>query len=32
MLIQVDIGPGRDSFSVMTYWKRPELNPNAGKF
>jgi hypothetical protein len=32
MLIQVDIGPGRDSFSVMTYWKRPELGPNAGKF
>jgi len=32
MLIQVDIGPGRDSFSVMTYWKRPPLRSDAGKF
>jgi len=32
MLIQVDIGPGRDAFSVMTYWKRPPLRSDAGKF
>jgi hypothetical protein len=30
MLIEVDIGPSRN-FNVMTYWKRPELGPNAGK-
>jgi hypothetical protein len=32
MLMQVDIGPGRNSFAVMTYWKRKELSPAAGKF
>ena len=30
MLMQVDIGPGRDPFGVMTYWKRPPLSPGAG--
>ena len=32
MLMQVDIGPGRAAFSVMTYWKRPPLRADAGKF
>lgn len=32
MLMQVDIGPGHNAFSVMTYWKRPPLRSDAGKF
>ena len=32
MLMQVDIGPGLRSFSVMTHWKRPPLDEDAGKF
>jgi hypothetical protein len=31
MLIQIDIGPGREAFAVMTYWQRPPLRPEAGK-
>jgi hypothetical protein len=31
MLMQVDIGPGSESFSAMTYWERPPLPPKAGK-
>jgi DNA polymerase III epsilon subunit-like protein len=31
MLVQMDIGPGREAFSVMTYWKRPPLRADAGK-
>lgn len=31
MLMRVDIGPGRDAFGAMTYWKRPPLRPYTGK-
>jgi hypothetical protein len=31
MLVEMDIGPRPESFSVMTYWKRPSLPPKAGK-
>jgi hypothetical protein len=31
MLMQLDIGPGSESFSAMTYWERRPLAPKAGK-
>ena len=30
MLMQADIGPGRDALTVMTYWERP-VSPDAGR-
>jgi hypothetical protein len=31
MLVQMDIGPGSNTFSVMTYWERTPLPPKADK-
>ena len=31
MLMQVDIGPRRDTLTAMTYWERPPVSLDGGK-